>query len=431
MNIKLFFSNKQCSVVCALFCFALVLGCIEMEYQGVMDPNTLLASMTYEYVVNEGGEYCELNLKAGLVGASWINSDCQSLRLKIELSDKEWTQILYGGEHSTLYRIKIGQVDAGQIVQLTYDEERSLCQTAEVHIDSISINYVDTAASRLIYQLSPLIEPAKYNDHSDVPLGILADPQYNSETDPFPSEILYTLLYSNEDGGTGILTRKLIDSWGRTTDLETCLRVFLDENQQVTNAVYQGAGHSTLTYGGDWIEGSPVLAVATNNGMFSDQVMGGPYLSIAPYIKPEEGSWFTREQIHNRIDGAYRIMAEEMIREAKCVIDGEPNSIIAGDIRYYLYLDNKVSGSGSWEVYNSAKTLLGSSSKLGGKTAIFIGQSPANHPTYLYFNGSFSSIKWIAAGLSYDLSESVSITKECYQGSIDNIDDPCLIFTGE
>ena len=98
------------------------------------------------------------------------------------------------------------------------------------------------------------------NNHTDVPL--LA--YHTSSTDPSGVRTIeYTVIWSNEDGGTD--APQLMARWGRTTDIEWVYRVRLAPSGRLLSAEYQGPNHETTPFKGLHEARHPLLQTATSN----------------------------------------------------------------------------------------------------------------------------------------------------------------------
>ena len=149
----------------------------------------------------------------------------------------------------------------------------------------------------------------------------------------------YTVVFSNEDGGTS--TRALMARWGRATDIEYVYRQFLDDGR----ATIQARDHKEVEFRGQRDGGHPLLIPSTQNNMVSDEGHSPIRYQLAPVLV--DLSRQAREQVMDNAPLAYRVMAQELAREAKLrpfgMVDGEKIS----DPRNYLYLEAKVTNRNS------------------------------------------------------------------------------------
>jgi hypothetical protein len=141
----------------------------------------------------------------------------------------------------------------------------------------------------------------------------------------------YTVIYSNEDGGTS--TRALMARWGRTTDIEYTYRV-----TAAGKGTYQAKDHKDLEFRGKSEGAHPVLFVSTTNNMVSDDGAPTVRYQLAPVLVNLNG--LPREAVMDQHPWMYRVAARELEREEKLrpygVADLSEN---IGDPRQYVYVD--------------------------------------------------------------------------------------------
>ncbi|MBJ8192433.1 hypothetical protein JDS79_37420, partial [Bacillus cereus] len=80
------------------------------------------------------------------------------------------------------------------------------------------------------------------NRFTDTPLVLF----YSIEVNEGKTVIEYQMMFSHEDEGTP--APLLMSKWGRTTDIEWMYRVELDAEDNVLEAVFQGAHHITTAF---------------------------------------------------------------------------------------------------------------------------------------------------------------------------------------
>ena len=156
--------------------------------------------------------------------------------------------------------------------------------------------------------------------------------------------IVYSMIWSNEDGGTSSID--LMSRWGRTTDIEWIYRVKVDPGGNVLQEYFQGPGHSTSIFQGNRINDHPVLKTVTINNMVSDEGVS----NYKFFLSPERGKHeiHSREILMDEEPWTYEIMALEMIAEGKYESPADPFSLAVSDARNYLYLEfnTQMVGSG-------------------------------------------------------------------------------------
>jgi hypothetical protein len=144
----------------------------------------------------------------------------------------------------------------------------------------------------------------------------------------------YSVIFSNEDGGTA--TPALLARWGRTTDIEMAYEEEWRDGRIVT-ARYQGPDHRVIEYAGARQGEHPSLVTATLNNVFLDRGRTAVRVTMVPTLVDLQSA--TRESVMDRQPWIYRRMADELQEEGKAAV--------FGDVREYLYVDARLTLSGS------------------------------------------------------------------------------------
>ena len=146
--------------------------------------------------------------------------------------------------------------------------------------------------------------------------------------------IRYTTIFTNEDGGTP--TAALMARWGRAADIEWVYEVRA-RNGKVVEETYQGVSHETKPFKGARVNGShPLLAVASDNNNFSDETCSLVRFALLPIAADLRDK--PRESVMDAHPWAYRLVAEELMREGKLKPEPADSNTIS-DPRNYLYVD--------------------------------------------------------------------------------------------
>ncbi|MFM8394825.1 MAG: hypothetical protein ACKOB4_12965, partial [Acidobacteriota bacterium] len=278
-----------------------------------------------------------LDLTASSPGAAWITPGREAAALRI-LLDGRATQdlLLYGGATPFTYHLSLGQVAAGRhTLRIDFNRPQSAASLDQAKVDGISLRIVDQSQP----EFNPLshapvlyARPDTIGKFSDLPLLMY----YETERQGDLTIYRYTVIFSNEDGGTQ--TSGLMARWGRTTDIEWVSEVHLDPRGRVVREIYQGVNHETKDFQGRRQGNHPELLIASVNNNFSDQGTSGLRFALAPL--PADLTKASREEVMDRHRWIYRVMAEEMIREEKITTARTLGESII-DLRHYLYLDVK------------------------------------------------------------------------------------------
>ena len=127
---------------------------------------------------------------------------------------------------------------------------------------------------------------------TDVPLLMW----YEMETTARGWRLRYSVIFSNEDGGTA--TDRLMATWGRTTDIEYVYGVEIDDHDQILAEEFQGPGHEVPPFKGRHEGGHPLLWVSTDNNMVSES--GTTQVRYAPAV----GAIRPRQPVARNRDGS-------------------------------------------------------------------------------------------------------------------------------
>jgi hypothetical protein len=166
---------------------------------------------------------------------------------------------------------------------------------------------------------------------TDVPLFMW----YEIEPSPRGVRYRYSVIFSNEDGGTP--TDRLMATWGRTTDIEYLHSVEVDGTGAILDQDMQGPKHETLPFRGTRDAQHPLLWVSTDNNMVLDrgetQVRYGPEPIAFPLVD------VSREAVMDAHPWLYEVMSRELAREGKIVADAPPGQDRIPDPRRFVYLE--------------------------------------------------------------------------------------------
>ena len=165
---------------------------------------------------------------------------------------------------------------------------------------------------------------------TDLPLAMYAEDMRVKGT----GVLRYSVIFSNEDGGTA--TPALLARWGRTTDIEMAYEEEWRDGRVVT-ARYQGPDHRVIEYVGTRQGEHSSLVTATLNNVFLDRGRTAVRVTMVPTLVDLQSA--TRESVMDRQPWIYRRMADELQEEGKAAV--------FGDVREYLYVDARLTLSGS------------------------------------------------------------------------------------
>jgi hypothetical protein len=172
------------------------------------------------------------------------------------------------------------------------------------------------------------------NNHTDTPL--IAWHQVLPAATPGHHVIEYTVVWSNEDGGTS--TGQLMAQWGRTTDIEWVYRVEVDARGRRVpgTGVIQAAGHATSPFTGTYDGTHPRIETCTGNNNVCSAVDDPMRFALSTREFLPAGQ--PREYEMDRHPWTYQVMAREMVREGKLESPADPATPQPSDQRDYLYV---------------------------------------------------------------------------------------------
>jgi hypothetical protein len=291
-------------------------------------------------------------LTIATVGTDWGMLGSESVVLTYDLDGAPLGQlVLYGGESPTEYRVLLGALTAGDHL-IGLHPEKSLSPnpkapvnvTAAASVESIPSGdprYDFTRYAPLLRgidtDLNPAIAPG--GDHlgnarSDTPLIVYAKPIPHGGYTTYR----YVLIWSNEDGGTGIQPDILIARYGRTTDIEGIVEVDVDTSGVLLETRYRPDESGTLpVFAGDFRGTHPIVRTSTANGLIEDDGASTLVFGLAPYAYDDAG--LPRELGMDLDPTSYVVMAKEMVRENKTENIGNPATRKLSNERNYLFLD--------------------------------------------------------------------------------------------
>ena len=298
------------------------------------------------FTVSFSGEAL-LDLTAIAPGVNWSKKGQESAVITLTL-DGKYNQdlVLFMGQQKFTYKVALGHVEPGvHTLKASLNLDKSPEGAKQVNIIKMDTNVVSSdSEDALAYRFSPILYgrnlpniPGAYeNNYTDVPLMMYHTQSKNANGN---ITIQYTVICSNEDGGTN--TPALMARWGRTTDIEWIYRVTLDPNHKVISEKYQSPGHGTVDFDGLKEQDHPLMYTSTSNNNFSavkagDTTSGYRFFLNASQELPSNR---TREYIMDQNPWSYQVMAKEMIREGKIEPISNPDSQEVSDQRNYLYVE--------------------------------------------------------------------------------------------
>lgn len=243
---------------------------------------------------------------------------------------KEQLVLLTPGTRRPSYETLLGPLAAGshdiRIEPSTlWNWDRSL-RLADTTVEIVSAG--DRRAELFRHAPAVGLRPDTIGTASDLPLMMYVE----DATESGARWLRYTIVFSNEDGGTA--GTALMARWGRTTDIELAYEVEVREGRAI-RARYQGPDHRMLPRVRLDAE-PPTLLVSTLNNMFLDRGYAAAVVRMVP--EPVDLSGRSRESVMDERPWIYRVMARELAQE---------RPVGVGDPRDYLYVDLTLESRGA------------------------------------------------------------------------------------
>ncbi len=291
---------------------------------------------------SSGQGECVAHLELTSPNGNWARrgSEAAVARVTVDGSEPQHV-VVWNGPASRVYSIVLGRLAAGSHV-MAVERDVSSAGNAGFAVASMKVEEVRPEESRYaaVANAPVLYERANARGQfSDIPLLM-----YATRLD---GAIEYTVVFSNEDGGTS--TRDLMARWGRASDIEFVYRVWPGPSGKPARTVIQTRNHKEVPYAGAYRDLHPLLLPVTNNNMV-DSVTTPPAESLVfrpmPVDFPSgEGS---RERVMDADPDTYRAVAAELERERKTRPYGKFEGENIGDSRGYLYIEFESRLDAAW-----------------------------------------------------------------------------------
>jgi hypothetical protein len=295
-------------------------------------------------LVRRAGEAL-VDLRAAAPGTDWATPGAESATVSISVDGRYATDLVVSGAAPLARQLALGGLGAGRhVLRLRFASDRSPAAKASVTIDRLRVStYGKHDAQNQVLRFAPIVYGRNLaelgspyqNATTDIPL--IAWHERTPATTPGHTVMTYSLIWSNEDGGTN--TPALMARWGRTTDIEWIYSVELDKHgDRVPGSdTYQAANHQTLHFAGRYEGDHAVLSTCTSNNNMCD-VADDPMRFFLSTLQTRQADQ-PREYLMDTNAWTYPIMAKEMIREGKIEAPGPATAATpeVSDQRNYLF----------------------------------------------------------------------------------------------
>ncbi len=314
------------------------IGCAAQPQQ----PPVVVSQQTLK--IKQSGEGI-LHLTARAPGCDWGKKGAESAVVTVTLDHTVRREVvLFDGDKAHTYDLLLGAVTAGtHHLKIAFRPDLSPVDTHTAIVDRVKMDVIvpDDARYGAISHL-PLLYGRDDNAMSDTPLILTYE---SRNLGAGRRRFLYTVIFSNEDGGTGNDLGSLVARWGRSTDIELIYDVTVGANGKAESAVIQAAGHRILPFQGSYEGTHPLLRTSTTNNMVADTGKSRFLFGFAP-LRETFPAWEPREALMDDAPWSHRLAASEMQREGKWESVPDPNTIAASDIRNYLQVTYEARVSG-------------------------------------------------------------------------------------
>lgn len=263
------------------------------------------------------------SITASCEGCDWgrIGREAAVLRLEV---DGKYSQHLFltRGASASEYKVMLGPLAAGKhTLTLGRDTGAWLKAPKSVAVSRVSVDPVPArAAERAAVELAPILyaRPNTVGRYTDVPLVMW----YEVDRTERGSRIRYSVIFSNEDGGTP--ADRLLATWGRLTDIEYVYGIEFDPDGKVLEETFQGKDHEIVPFKGRREGRHPLLYVVTDNNMVRDD--GTTEQRFAPAPVAFDLTDASREKVMDENPWTYAVTAREARRERRVAASPRPGS---------------------------------------------------------------------------------------------------------
>jgi hypothetical protein len=288
-------------------------------------------------VALENGDEFHVVLRATVKDSSWRREGQAGTLLKLVVDDRyDQHVVLIGGVLELTYDFLVGPLTQGShALRIEWDNSWTPTLKLPPQLSSVEVRIIDRGdPSQEPILRAPILHLRRDTQgrFSDVPLLMYWDYEHRTDQSKW---IVYTVIFSNEDGGTD--TERLMARWGRTTDVEWCYAYAMETAS--LREEYQGPDHKTLAFRGKYAGRHPVLYTKTVNNNFSESSDDATEFRVRPFPMFADLRGRARENVMDQYPWTYRVMADEMIRESKIESPADAASLKVSDLRNYAYLE--------------------------------------------------------------------------------------------
>ncbi|MGH9217690.1 MAG: hypothetical protein ACRD1W_00205 [Vicinamibacterales bacterium] len=288
------------------------------------------------FSTEEDGEAVAL-LTVDCDACAWHTTGSEAVVLAITLDDRPPVHMPIVRTGEAEYRVLLGRIGRGRhTATARVDPDLTSASLRAPGTASFAIDVEQIPTGSDIHQaisLAPFIyaRPDTVGTFTDLPLLMW----YEVEPTDRGSRYRYSVIFSNEDGGTP--ADRLMATWGRTTDIEYLYSAEVDASGAILAEDMQGPDHKILPFQGKREGGHPLLWVSTENNMVLDH--GTTTVRYAPAPSLITLDQVSRETVMDANPWTYEVMARELAREGKIVADPPPGTGAIPDLRRFVFIE--------------------------------------------------------------------------------------------
>jgi hypothetical protein len=312
----------------------LALGLLAMSLR-LAEPSGTAVIRTMSFEVAQDAEVVA-SLKAGCEGCDWGRAGREAAVLRLEVDDA-YSQHLFltRGAAAADYNVLLGPLGKGaHSLKISLDRRASARNIANAEVTDVAFTFLPSSdPEHDAVALAPVLyaRPNTIGRFSDVPLLMW----YEKETTERGFRFRYSVVFSNEDGGTP--ADRLLATWGRLTDLEYVYGIEFDRNGSVVEETFQGKDHQIVPFRGRREGRHPLLYVVTDNNMVRDEGVTQQRYTLAPLAVDLRDA--SRELVMDQHPWTYTVTAREARREGRVANSPRPGSKRIFDPRRYAVLE--------------------------------------------------------------------------------------------
>ena len=189
-------------------------------------------------VVKHAGEAL-VDVRAAAPGTDWATPGAESVVVSISVDGRYATDLVVTGAVPVTRQLALGAIGAGRhVLGVHFASERTpaTADDARVLVDRLRVKTYKKDPQYQALRFAPILYGRNLagtggpyqTATTDTPL--IAWHERIPASTPGHTVMLYSYVWSNEDGGTGAVPPALMARWGRTTDIAYVYRAYLISN---------------------------------------------------------------------------------------------------------------------------------------------------------------------------------------------------------